>query len=400
MKEGATLKLVAVCLLVCAWLSLATRATHSQAGTRLGDPLPGLTTEQLALFREGKTVFEKEFKADEGLGPTFNGISCAACHFTSIRTPVSGGPSSASVTRFARIKDDGSFDPLPGGSLLQLMAIEPECREVVPSDANVMIKRTTTSAFGAGLMEAIPDETILASADPDEADRDGVSGRAQIVVDPATGRERVGRFGWKAQQATLLGFSADAFQGEMGITNDLFPAEQLPNGDATRLARCDRVPDVEDKVDPATGRRGIDKLANFQRLLGAPPRGVITAEVMQGEDVFKAIGCAACHVPQLMTGASDVAALNLKSVPLYSDLLLHDIGTGDGIVQGRASGREFRTPPLWGLRSRQLFHHDGRGITIEQAISQHAGEAAQSKTKFDQLSAAERLKLLAFLSSL
>lgn len=160
------------------------------------------------------------------------------------------------------------------------------------------------------------------------------------------------------------------------------------------------VPDVEDKVDPATGRRGIDKLANFQRLLGAPPRSVITTEVMQGEDVFKAVGCAACHVPQLTTGASDVVALNFKSVPLYSDLLLHDIRTGDGIVQGRASGSEFRTPPLWGLRARQLFLHDGRAATIEQAISQHAGEAAQSKAKFDQLSAADRLRLLVFLGSL
>jgi CxxC motif-containing protein (DUF1111 family) len=268
------------------------------------------------------------------------------------------------------------------------------------TEATVMAKRVTTPAFGAGLVEAIPDETILALADPEDRDGDGVSGWAHVVFDPATRRDRVGRFGWKAQVATVLTFSADASQGEMGITNDLFSNEQAPNGDSNRLAQCDPVADPEDQVDPTTGRRFIDKLAHFQQLLGPPPRGAITADVMQGEQVFKAIGCATCHVAVMMTGASDVAALSVKPALLYSDLLLHDVGTGDGIVQGQASGRELRTPPLWGLRFRQLFVHDGRGATMEQAITQHGAEATPSRMKFERLSPAERQQLLAFLNSL
>ena len=164
--------------------------------------------------------------------------------------------------------------------------------------------RDADSLFGSGLVEAIPDETILGLADPWDRDRDGVTGRAAIVTDRATGRERVGRFGWKAQIATLLDFSGDAYRNEMGITNDLFPEELTFGLSEQQLRICDPIPDPEDLPEPGTGRRGIDNFESFMKFLAPPPRGPITDQVTVGEKVFAAIGCSACHVPALATGPS------------------------------------------------------------------------------------------------
>jgi CxxC motif-containing protein (DUF1111 family) len=211
---------------------------------------------------------------------------------------------------------------------------------------------------------------------------------------------RVGRFGWKAQQASLLGFSADAYLNEMGITNDLALQENAPNDDEVRLRDCDQVPDPEDAPDAETGRRGIDNFENFMRFLGPPPRGEITAQVMRGEAIFREVGCAQCHTPAMQTGPNPIAPLDQKTVPLFSDLLLHDVGTGDGIVQGGAGADELRTSPLWGLRMSHPFLHDGSAATIEEAIRRHAGEATRVTRRFRRLRSAQREDLLAFLRSL
>ena len=194
----------------------------------------------------------------------------------------------------------------------------------------------------------------------------------------ATGERRVGRFGWKAQVATLLTFSGDACRNEMGITNDVFPSELAIGIHADQLKACDVSPDPEDKPDPVTGLRDIDHFAAFMKFLAPIARGPIDEAVRDGDRVFAAIGCAACHVPALTTGTSANPLFDRRTVPLYSDLLLHNIGTGDGIRQAdsTASPDEIRTPALWGLRMRRPLLHDGSAATIEDAIAAACGRSA------------------------
>jgi CxxC motif-containing protein (DUF1111 family) len=373
-------------------------APTGQVGPAFGDPLPALTADQSALFAEGQQDFKQVETVADGLGPTFNNRGCAVCHIS----PATGGSSpTIKEVRAGRLVN-GVFTNLPGGSLFQISAIAPMsvCKEVLPPEANVIAFRQTPPLFGMGLIEAIPEATIRAQADPNDLNGDGISGRAASAVDPATGATRLGRFGWKAQVPSLLGFSGDAYLNEMGITNDLFPTENAPNGDQARLQACDTVPDPEDTPDPLTGRRGIDRFANFMRFLGPPPRGAITADVIQGEALFVGVGCAKCHTPVMTTGPNSIAALDSKPVELFSDLLLHDVGTGDGIPQGDAQANEIRTPPLWGLRVSQPFLHDGSAVSIEAAILRHAGEASGVIQAFNQLARAEKDLLIAFLNSL
>jgi CxxC motif-containing protein (DUF1111 family) len=270
----------------------------------------------------------------------------------------------------------------------------------VYEEANVVGRRISVPLFGAGLIEAIPDETLLRLQDPQDANRDGIRGRAALIEDVATGIRRVGRFGWKAQQATLLAFAADAYINEMGISNDLFPKESMGNVSPDRSGRCLASAATEDVRNARTGLRGIDNFENFLRFLAPPARGRIDDQVLRGERIFAEIGCAACHVPRLETGPNANPLFNRKAVPLYSDLLLHDIGTGDGIEQADAAGPEIRTPALWGLRFRRPLLHDGSAPTVESAIEHHSGEAAGASERFKGMSAEARKDLLAFLKSL
>lgn len=368
--------------------------------TRFGGPLPGISAQEFERFRVGLEDFLEVEEPEDGLGPVFNGRSCAECH----SIPAVGGSGTIIEMRAGRRGADGSFDPLPGGSVFQLFSIPPHtCQEQIPPDANVVAPRKSIPLFGAGLVEAIPDETLAALADPNDRDGNGVSGRVHWVTDRATGATRAGRFGWKAQQATLLSFGAEAYLEEMGITNQLFPAENAPNGDAERLLRClpvRTVRGVEDVPDRLTGLRGIDNFEAFLRFLAPPPRGEITEMAQRGERVFAEIGCAACHVPALVTGASSNPVFDRRPVRLYSDLLLHDIGTGDGIVQGDARGEEIRTPALWGLRVRRGLLHDGSAATPTKAILRHEQEAAEARRRFQSLPADDLAALLGFLDSL
>ena len=365
---------------------------------RGGDPLPGLTAPQLQAFIDGLEEFTNAETPEGGLGPLFNQTSCVACH--SAAGP--GGSSAVTVTRFGRTLPDGRFDPLDrlGGSLLQKFAITPELQELVPPEANVVAQRVATPLFGLGLIEAISDATLLEAA-ARKNKPDGVRGRAAMIVDVETGNKRVGRLGWKAQHASVLAFAADAYKNEMGVTNRFFPIENAPNGKRELLAHFNIGTDVEDVVDPATGLADVDKAANFMRYLAPLSRPAMNASARAGEAVFEQTGCSACHTPVLQTGRSVVAALDRKPVPLYSDLLLHDMGSlGDGIAQEAAGTREMKTAPLWGMRTRTNLLHDGRAPTATMAIQAHDGEARISRDRFNRLPPPQRQQLLDFLRTL
>jgi CxxC motif-containing protein (DUF1111 family) len=198
----------------------------------------------------------------------------------------------------------------------------------------------------------------------------------------------------------LLTFSGDAYTNEMGITNDLFPHEPYGGISEEKMRQCDFLKDPEDLVDPRTGKRAIDNFEAFMKFLAPLGRGPITDEAGAGEQVFTEVGCASCHVPALTTGPNASAALSRKTARLYSDLLLHDIGTGDGIAQEAAQPTEIRTPALWGLRFRRPLMHDGSAMTPVEAIRQHGGEASGVMDRYRRASEPMRRALLAFLDSL
>ena len=367
-----------------------------RASARAGDPLPELTQQQLADFTAGLGVFEKVETVEGGLGPIFNNTSCAICH----SAPAIGGGSAALVTRFGRM-DNAQFDPLLafGGSLLQHQAIDPGALERIPVEATIIAQRQAMPLFGAGLIEAIPDETIQALAQRKKAD--GVLGRVALVQDVTTGQMRVGRFGWKAQHATLLAMAADEFNNQMGITNRYFPTENAPNGDAEKLATFDHVADPEDIVNKTSGKGDVDRVVDFMRFLTPPNPPRLTNQVQNGFSVFNKIGCAECHVPILSSGSNKIRALDRKAVVLFSDLLLHDMGKlNDGIAQADALPNEMKTAPLWGLGSSAPYLHDGRAPTIVDAIRDHDGEGAVARDRFNDLNATQQRQLLEFLNSL
>jgi CxxC motif-containing protein (DUF1111 family) len=377
--------------------AIAVRAQDRPAGA--GGPLAGLSPSEFSEFRLGLDDFLEVETAEEGLGPAFNGTSCAVCH----NVPAIGGGGLILEVRAGYRDEKGvfkTFDPT-GETLMHLFSTPTHgCQPGIPDQATIVARRAPIPLFGAGLVEAIPDEAIIALEDPLDRDRDGISGRAGIVRDLDTRVNRVGRFGWKSQHATLLTFGADAYRNEMGITNDVFPQEVAFGITPEQMRACDRIPDPEDVRDPRTRRRGIDNFATFMRLLAPIERTERTDAVRAGELVFAAIGCATCHVPVLETGPSANPLFHRKRVELFSDLLLHDVGTGDGIKQGVAATNEIRTPALWGLRLRRPFLHDGSAGTIDEAVRKHAGEALLAVRGFERLSDEDRAALLAFLRSL
>ena len=386
-------------LLAAGGLLVAAMALSAQSPPRPGDPLPGLTPAEFAEFRLGLEDFLEVETSDEGLGPAYNATSCAVCH----NIPAVGGMGTIAELRAARTGEDGEFYALydSGETLFQLFSVPGHsCQTQVPDTATVFARRIPIPLFGAGLVEAIPDAALIALEDPADRNGDGVSGRAARVLDLATRTMRVGRFGWKAQHATLLTFGADAYRNEMGITNDLFPTELASGISADRMRECDPFPDPEDRPDPRTRRRGIDNFASFMKFLAPVERLEADAEIQAGESIFIGAGCATCHVPALSTAQHANPLFDRKVVPLFSDLLLHDIGTGDGIKQADAQPNEIRTPALWGLRARRPLLHDGSAGTIEEAIRRHRAEAEFARRNFDILGLADRAALLRFLRSL
>jgi len=364
----------------------------------LGDPVRGLTAEQLGAWRAARDEFNEDKDVAGGLGPIFNDVSCLRCH----SGPVAGGSNPRVVTLFGRTTN-GVFDPLTalGGLLLQEEALGPEQgilpfqRELVPAaQATIVTQRRTTPLFGLGFVDATPDATFTALAAQQAERNPATAGRVAFVMNFVAGTRTVGKFGWKGQVPSLFQFAGEAYLNEMGVTSPEFPNENCANGNCNDLAR-NPAPGLNDTGD------GVRQLAAFMLMLGAPSRGLITADVLAGEQVFDQLGCSQCHVPNLTTGWYPIAALSNKIYSPYSDFLLHDMGAlGDGIVQGDASAREFRTAPLWGLRAQDTFLHDGRANNINDAITAHDGQARTSREAYQQLEAQARARLMAFLNSL
>jgi CxxC motif-containing protein (DUF1111 family) len=362
-----------------------------------GDPFSGLATALLDRFNAGKDEFEEEDGVDEGLGPVFNDTSCAACHLN----PSTGGDSDVVETRFGTITDN-HFDPLAqlGGSLIQSQGVGPlgSCNfggESVPAEATIVAGRKTTPLFGLGLVDAVPDKVYQLLATLQRNVSPSTAGRVNIVQDATTGRPAVGKFGWKAQVPSLAHFSGDAYLNEMGITSPFFPNENCPQGDCALITTCDPA------TEPDNDGTAVQAFTDFMTFLAPPPRGPITRQVLAGERVFLRIGCANCHLPTFVTGPNPVRALNKVTFHPYSDFLLHDMGElGDGIEQSNAKGRDMRTAPLWGLRVRNTFLHDGSQGTPEGAILAHAGQGLASRNRFNTLGATEAAALIEFLRSL
>ncbi len=378
-----------------------------------GSPLPGITARELELFRLGLDDFTEVETPEDGLGPTFNGNSCAVCH----SVPAIGGVSSMTEVRAGYRDEAGKFTALNGGTLYHLFSIPPHrCQVQIPPEANVIARRAPIPVFGAGLVEAIADEAIVALEDPDDRDIDGISGRAARIADVASGRERIGRFGWKAQQATLLAFAGDAYRNEMGITNCV-PGEPGDPGNCTfgkeNTSNGNSVAAVDGVADPEDDGDDVEAFAEFMRATKVPPRGPITADVQAGDVLFDQMACGFCHTRTIQTAPVGTvinagkftvsAALGDKRIHPFGDFMLHALGTGDGIVQngGPNTRNMIRTAPLWGVRTRNRLMHDGESLTFNDAILRHGGDGGtHSANNFRNLSAANKRRLIAFLKSL
>jgi CxxC motif-containing protein (DUF1111 family) len=352
-------------------------------------------------FNDDRFLFEEVERVADGLGPTFNGRSCGECH----ENVVTGGASQIEEHRTGRMSGQIFFESL-GGSLIQSRGTHPEVIEHAAFEDDVSTFRISTNTLGSGFVESITNETLLAIRDAQPADIRGTA--VMVPVLEADSAARIGRFGWKSQHASLESFSADAYLNEMGITSPLFPEENTANG-------RDVHPDYDPVPDPEDDGRDIVAFANFMRSTKAPARAEITDDVRAGEQLFDQAGCNACHVASITTGPPGThinggkfqipAALGNKVIHPYSDFLLHDIGSGDGIPvlptpEYANTLTQIRTAPLWGLRTRNRLMHDGLSFTKEEAIARHGGQAAATKQRFDALSASEQRLLMMFLDSL
>lgn len=402
-----------------------------------GDSLPGLTAGQAALFDAGAGAFQEVDPVAEGLGPRFNLDSCAGCH----AHPAPGGSSPArnpqvavatlagavnqvpwfvaanGPVREARFQRNPDGSPDGGVHALYVVTGRSDaagCNLAQPDfgapgdpltgqggNPNVIF-RIPTPVFGAGLIEAIDDATILANKRASLFSKIllGISGRENRTGNDGT----ITRFGWKAQNKSLRIFSGEAYNVEQGVTNELFPQER----DETPGCRLNATPEDHHDTEAATlaaGLSDVELFTFFMTFLAPPVPASPTSSSAHGSQVFDRIGCALCHTRSLPTGNAVAGPLKRISANLFSDLLLHDMGVGlaDGISQGRAGPREFRTAPLWGLGQRIFFLHDGRTSDLVQAIQAHASFASEANSVvslFRQLSDADRQDLLNYLRSL
>lgn len=391
--------------LILGFSSLAWQGTVS-AATTVGGPLPNLSSFETKLFNTGVDQFNKVWDPLKGLGPVFTQASCAACH----NAPAVGGVSIQRITHFGTTNVDGTFNPLTseGGDVLQPQSVSqqiPSCvlsGETVPADATIVSKRLPLPVFGDGLINSISENDILANA----VDKGmGIHGVANMVPDE-NGVTHVGRFGRKAQFADLIQITSHAFLNDLGVTTPLLPNENLPQGQPIP-ANCIRASTPQPNDDGTQVYQGF----YFTEYLAPNTPGTGNSN---GQALFSSIGCALCHVPTFTTPSRVTVQTNIngqtitskalsnQQVNLYSDLLLHDLGAsnGDGIVDGLATGTQWRTTPLWGLGLRTSFMHDGNAKTLNTAIARHGGEASQVIANFNALDSQSQSDLLAFLQSL
>jgi CxxC motif-containing protein (DUF1111 family) len=360
-------------------------------------------------------TYETAHDATTGLGPVFNARACSECH----QNPVSGGASQFTELRVGHLDANGNFvnptifindgaNTITGRSLINDRAVAPEAQEHIPATENIRALRAALSTLGDGFVEAIDDATLIEISRSQPALSEGsIHGEfVQMPVLEAPGQTRVGRFGWKDQHSSLLSFIGDAYLNEMGVTNRLRPKDTTSIGKVTS--------DPEDLPD-SLGLADIDHFAQFLRGTKAPPRDeplAATAAAQAGQALFEQTGCSVCHVSTIVTVPSGTVinggtftvpeALGSKIIHPFSDFLLHDIGTGDGIVQGgpQDTAHKLRTAPLWGLRMRPRYMHDLTSLSLTSAIKRHAGEADDVRDRFARLSDEQKQDLFTFLNSL
>lgn len=394
-----------VLAVVAAPLVYAVTATEAPAGF---DNLTNGFESQAQMDLDRANFDEREEIAD-GLGPIYNAQACAECH----QNPVSGATSQITELRVARDDGFGNYSDRPGGSLINDRAINAAIQERVAGADNITALRSSLNILGDAFVEALPD-TFFTNTQAGQPS--GMKGTIiRVPVNEATaGTTRIARFGWKNQHASLLSFAADAYLNEMGITSPLQPTENTSNG--ASVAAYDTKADPE---DAATGSfpRGTDVEAftRFMRSTKVPPRDTVaagTSDAIAGASLFTSIGCATCHVATAQTAPAGTvingttytvpAAVGDKIFHPYSDFMLHDVGSGDGIIQngGSVSRFKMRTPPLWGLRTRSRLSQDLLDFTRNNAILFHAGEANGVVNNYINLSLTQQNQLIAFLNSL
>ncbi len=409
-------------------------------------PAPNLSTAALEKHLDGDVEFEAVFVTapavvNPGLGPIYNNVSCINCHSRDGRGRPPGADEGlvSLLFRLSLPKEDGSGvgmppTPVPGfGRQLNNRAIvnaAPEGKVKIayteqtlttadgtrvhlrypnytftdtyqPLPENIEVSpRVAPAVFGLGLLEAIPEEVILAYADETDVDGDGISGKPNYVWDVVNQRYSLGRFGWKANQPTLLQQVAAAYHDDMGITTSLFSIEN--SAGQSQLAEHSTIPEVSDEI--------LDVVTFYVQTLAVPARrNVDDPQVKHGEQLFAKAQCVSCHVPTLRTGIlAGVPSVSNQTIHPYTDMLLHDMGPelADNRPDFHASGSEWRTPPLWGIglvrrvNGHTNFLHDGRARDLMEAILWHGGEAEKSRQIVEQMSKVERDALIAFLESL
>ena len=404
--------------------------------------LPSTTPDQLLAFAFGNRIFSTPWveapasvEQFDGLGPFYSARSCSGCHVRDGRGRPPADPADSTraiVVKLGAAHDEGRPDPRYGSQFSERAArgLPPEGTlsvqwEDVPDSTGIVsaLRRPRLSAvstaygpldpdtrlsmriapvaFGTGLLEAVPDSLLAALEDPNDRDADGISGRVHWVRDPS-GARRAGRLGWKATQVTVAGQVAAALVGDMGITSPQRPHEEITDAESA----AHRVPSGG---DPEIDGQRLQSLIDYCRLLAVPARrSVHEPAVVRGAKAFAEIGCTSCHRPTLVTGNADIAALSHQVIHPYTDLLLHDLGPAldDGMPEGDAASREWRTAPLWGIGlaervgGTRFLLHDGRARSIDEAILWHGGEAERSRRAYAALSKEARMWVTAFIESL
>jgi CxxC motif-containing protein (DUF1111 family) len=372
-----------LCLAILAPLHACAEAeaenTHPK---KFGLPIEGLNATQLAQFERGKSKFSRLFTPQTGLGPLFNDNSCRACHGLGS----SGGPSERTV-RLAGAMINGGPSLLEdkGGPMIQDFSVYGTKIEQVPKETTALATRMSPNVWGVGLVEAVPEKDIVAQMAPnDEKFKLGIRGIANWEDG------KLGRFGMKAQKKDMKVFTEQAYDWELGVTTQDRGVEQYPNEKPHKIKKAELSQDE------------LMDVVFYQRYLDAPPRGPINAQVRHGEQLFTANGCALCHNPELTTGPNEIGIPVGVKVHPYSDYLLHvmDEDLADQMVQGASTGQMWRTAPLWGLRVKKKYMHDGRANDLDDAIVMHGGEAEKVRDQYKALNPSEKEAIQAFLASL
>lgn len=359
-------------------------------------------------FEDNLFIFSERETIADGLGPTYNDVACVSCH----QSVDVGAFSQAMEFRAGHITN-GLFVDAPGGQLVHARGTDSDIVEHISTAETVKAFRVTTSALGDGFVECLANQTLQNNVAAQPLAQRGTLTAVPVVE--ANNTLRIGRFGWKAQHASLQSFAGDAYLNEMGITNPFDGGggtSENPCSTAEGVRNCTGAP-FDPVADPEDDGDDVLAFADFMAATRAPGRqNPIPAAATRGDSLFNAVGCAVCHTRTFTTAAPGTvinggafvvpAALGNKIIHPFSDFALHNIGTGDGIVQnaGQGSANQMRTAPLWGIRGRNRLMHEGLNITIFDSIQLHAGQATTSRNNFNALTAAQRNDLIAFVLSL